>query len=68
MSFWKRNWGKDKICAITMTRLRPGKNMLGVTYTVRLKCGHQYYRKALTEWLKNNNSCPICRETIIKKF
>ena len=63
-SFWENTW-KDKICGITKTRLRPGKNIYGLSYSVFLKCKHGFYRKVLIEWVKNcpteHPTCPICR-------
>ena len=63
--FWNKKWGKDKICPISHTRLRPGKNKDGLSYTIMLKCKHMYYRQALKNWYlsnnQNNNNCPICR-------
>ena len=28
---------------------------------VKTKCNHIFCREALDEWLKNNNTCPLCR-------
>jgi hypothetical protein len=61
---WNKKWGTDKICPITLTRLRPGKNAKGIPYTIMLKCRHHFWRKSLLKWLENNDSCPICRKSI----
>jgi hypothetical protein len=62
--YWKKKW-ENKICAITRTRLRPGKNKDGLSYTVFLNCKHGFYRRALIEWIKTCPkyvpTCPICR-------
>ena len=64
--FWKQKWGKNKICNITHTRIRPGKNKQGQPHTVYLECKHGFYRKALAEWVKNCTklvpTCPVCRK------
>lgn len=64
--FWKKKW-ENKICGITHTRLRPGKNKDGLTYTVFLDCNHGFYRSVLEEWIKNcpinPPTCPICRHS-----
>ena len=60
--FWDKKYGKNSICGITLTRLRPGKNKNGISYIVKTKCNHLFYRSALNKWLENNNSCPTCRQ------
>ena len=60
--FWDQKYGKNAICAITLTRLRPGKNKKGKSYVIKLnKCKHFFYRSAFEKWKENNNTCPICR-------
>lgn len=63
--FWHKKWGTDKVCGITHTRLRPGKNREGIPYTITLKCRHSFYRIVLTEWVKKcypvKPTCPNCR-------
>ena len=70
-SFWYKKW-KDKICGITQTRLRPGKNKHGESYSIYLDCSHGFYRSVLIEWVKNCPSkmptCPICRQVFIPVF
>ena len=65
--FWKTKW-QNQICGITHSRLRPGKNKHGLSYTVFLDCSHGFYRNVLLEWVKKCPSdyptCPICRKTI----
>lgn len=64
--WWKKKWGKDCICPITYTRLRSGKNRLGVPYSIRIPCGHRFVRTALIEWIKTcpDQTCPVCRKRI----
>ena len=67
-TFWGKKWGKDKICAISHTRMRPGVDKEGVPYVFTLNCKHRYYRKALKEWvlaarnINTNPTCPLCRK------
>ena len=62
--FWNKKYGKNSICAITHTRLRPGRNKQGQTYVLKVKCGHIFYRSAINIWLENHDTCPCCRQTI----
>lgn len=64
--FWDNKFGKNAICPITHTRLRPGKNKQGIPHIVQTNCKHNFYRKALYEWLETNNTCPVCRRLLIK--
>lgn len=65
-SFWKTKWN-DKVCGITHSRLRPGKNKHGESYSVFLTCKHGFYRSVILEWIKNcypnNPTCPVCRKS-----
>jgi hypothetical protein len=69
-----KKWGKDKICGITQSRLRQGKDKFGISYTTKLECGHSFYTKPLIEWSYKNSTCPMCRihfnllETIFKEY
>jgi hypothetical protein len=73
--FWNKKWGKDQKCAITCSRLRPGKDRNGLSYTIELECGHRFWRKALVQWVITSYanttehahpSCPVCRQHIKK--
>ena len=70
--YWNKKWGRDQICSITYSRLRPGTSEDGLPYTITLPCGHRYYRKALISWICNKvadqaePTCPQCRAIIIK--
>jgi hypothetical protein len=63
--WWGYKWGNNSLCGITHTRLRPGKDKNGVSYTITLECSHRFYRSALLEWAlccpSKNPTCPICR-------
>lgn len=65
--FWSKKWGKDKICPITQSRLRPGKNKYGIPYIIELGCGHKFYRMALLKWssIQQVPKCPVCRKEIL---
>ena len=63
--FWKKKW-ENKTCGITLSRLRPGYNKYGQSYSVFLPCKHGFYRSVLIEWIKScpttNVTCPTCRK------
>ena len=54
--WWNRKYGKDSICPITKTRLRPG-------YSVFLRCGHGFSKNALETYIETGGTsrCPLCR-------
>ena len=60
--WYLKKWGKDKICWITQSRLRPGKDKFGIPYSTKLECGHTFYTKPLVEWSYKNSTCPMCRK------
>lgn len=64
--WWDKKYGKNSTCAITRTRLRPGKNKYGQLRSVFLSCKHGFSRRALQEWIVSSPkpTCPMCR----KKF
>ena len=69
-AWWDKKWGKNKICGITHTRLRPGTNKRGTPYVTWINCGHGFYTGVLLEWMVHcfsvysKPTCPICRENI----
>ncbi len=66
--FWDKKFGKDAICPITHTRLRPGKNKYGLSHVITIDCNHSFYRKALLEWYRTNETCPVCRKKMNVKI
>lgn len=62
--WWEKRW-RDKYCAITFCRLRHGLNIHGMSYCVKLKCDHSFYRSAFNNWIMNCENeivtCPSCR-------
>lgn len=54
-----RQYCKDRLtCPITQDEI------LFLNEAVITKCGHAFKKEALTEWLKNNETCPMCRTNI----
>ena len=64
VKWWDKKYGKESVCGITRTRLRPGKNLEGYTYCVFLKCKHGFCRSALKKWVTigGSTTCPMCRK------
>ena len=42
-------------CCICISDIQKKEN------TVLLPCGHMFHWKCCHKWLKNNNTCPVCR-------
>ena len=62
MPWWDKKYGKNAICAISMTRLRPGKNKDNVSYSIYLQCKHGFVRSAFVRWVESGKrTCPVCR-------
>ena len=54
-----REYCKDKLtCPITQEDIEDIKDA-SIT-----KCGHLFKKEALSEWLKENTTCPMCRKDI----
>ena len=45
-------------CCICLSEIKKGKN------TILLPCKHMFHSKCITDWLKSNNTCPMCRKEI----
>ena len=41
-------------------------NNLGYRKRLKLDCNHNFHFKCIFKWIKINNSCPICRESVIE--
>ena len=63
-AWWNKKYGKDSICAITQTRLRPGRNKYGQKRSIFLGCHHGFNRVALQDWIVSSiePTCPLCRK------
>lgn len=46
------------VCCICLSEIKKGKD------TVLLPCGHMFHSKCGKNWLKKNNTCPMCREKV----
>ena len=55
--FCKKKNGKIELpnCCVCLEEIELGKQV------VLLPCGHMYHTNCCLEWLKTNNTCPICR-------
>ena len=52
---------EDNICCITQEKIPLGSE-------VRiLPCNHKFTKEKIDIWLSENNTCPICREIVIKE-
>jgi len=72
-AWWDKRYGKNAICGITHSRLRPGKDSNGVAYVIKLPCQHAFYRSVLIKWIETSSSysapkCPMCRQEFVLNF
>lgn len=37
----------------------------GSSKFMKLNCEHLFHEKCIKQWIRQNNSCPICRNTVI---
>jgi hypothetical protein len=56
MSF--SNPHNQKYCSISMDEFKNGD------FVICLPCKHIFNPTGITEWLKNNNTCPLCRTEV----
>jgi len=47
--------GKESDCYICLDKCKEGKD------SCQLSCSHAFCRECLTNWLKEHDSCPVCR-------
>ena len=59
----KNNKGKFELpnCCICISDINKGEE------TVLLPCGHMFHWKCCYSWLKENNTCPVCRFELPKE-
>ena len=46
-------------CCICLSEIKKGKE------TILLPCAHMFHTKCCLNWLKDNNTCPMCRREIV---
>jgi len=49
-----------KDCVICLEEFKNGDEV------ITLPCFHLYHKKCISDWLKLNNACPICKHVIKK--
>ena len=49
---------KDKSCIICLSEYSM-KDLI-----IKIPCTHEYHNECIIEWMKKNNTCPICRNFI----
>ncbi len=64
MSWWDRKYGKNRVCGITLKRIRPGVDKDGYKKFLFLPCKHGFDRIAILTYIFNTTeySCPTCRK------
>ncbi|KAL1553811.1 RING-type E3 ubiquitin transferase [Salvia divinorum] len=52
---------EDGVCVVCLDNLV----QLGNGEVARLDCGHQYHQRCIRNWLNVNNTCPLCKTTVV---
>lgn len=50
-------------CSICLTDISKLENKNNNNF--KLNCGHKFHKECIMEWLKNHNTCPLCRDKMI---
>ena len=59
---------KDTSCSICLVCLdAEQEEEKEIVEIVRTNCGHVFHSKCLAKWVPHNTTCPMCRQSIIKK-
>lgn len=51
----KKDSGKDSDCYICLDKCKDGEE------SCQLPCGHAFDKACIEQWIKSNDSCPVCR-------
>ena len=51
----EKEFEKESDCYICLEKCKEGKE------SCQLPCGHAFDRNCITGWLKDHDSCPVCR-------
>ena len=55
----ERNFEREKgDCCICMCDYEVGNEV------ITMPCGHKFHESCLTQWLKSNHTCPVCRDKV----
>lgn len=55
----KYNSNEEEECVICLEKYNKKENIR------TLKCKHFYHKNCIDEWMKNNDKCPLCKDTFI---
>lgn len=61
------NASKIKVCLKPIFCVICQENSEKYDIKRELKCKHEFHAECIDEWLLENNNCPLCKKSLIKK-
>ena len=49
---------------IRVWNTKPIETKIDISSVIQLPCKHRFHTRCICEWIKNNNTCPLCRVDI----
>jgi hypothetical protein len=72
---YNKNFWKDKtlkIVKVNSNLIHDDNYCCGICFEtdnlIKLDCKHTYHTNCLNEWIKDNNTCPLCRNVLEIKY
>ena len=57
----KKNKSSEERCPICQCEFELNETL------VELRCRHSYHEECIGAWLKDENTCPICKESLVEQ-
>ena len=61
LSSWRKP-AKEDVCPICLDEYHPGER---ICTSKTMACSHVFHQECMGEWLRDHNTCPICRTVVI---
>ena len=63
LSSWRKP-AKEDVCPICLDEYHPGER---ICTSKTMACSHVFHQECMGEWLRDHNTCPICRTVVISR-